>query len=41
MLFAGNTLIKNGSSLPPPRLFRAILLFEKEEYIANKQDENI
>ena len=29
----GTTLIKNGSSFPPPRLFRATRLFRREEYV--------
>ena len=31
MLIPGNTLIKNGSSFPPPRLFLAPRLFERDE----------
>ena len=30
-LIPGTTLIKNGSSFPPPRLFRATCLFRREE----------
>ena len=33
MLIPGTTLIKNGSSFPPPRLFRATHLFWREEYL--------
>ena len=33
MLITGTTLIKNGSSFPPLRLFRAPRLFGREEYI--------
>ena len=31
-LIPGTKLIKNGSSFPPPRLFRATRLFGREEY---------
>ena len=31
MLIPGNMLIKNGSSFPPPRLFRATRLFGRED----------
>ena len=33
MLIPGTTLIKNGSSFQPPRLFRATRLFRREEYM--------
>ena len=38
MLIPGTTLIKNGSSFPPPRLFRATRLFGREEYFKTETD---
>ena len=38
MLIPGTTLIKNGSSVPPPRLFRATRLFGREEYFKTETD---
>ena len=35
MLIPGTTLIKNGSSFPPPCLFQATRLFGREEYLKN------
>ena len=35
MLIPGTTLIKNGSSFPPPYLFRATRLFGREEYLGS------
>ena len=40
MLIPGTTLIKNGSSFPPPRLFRAPRLFGREEYFKNGIEES-
>ena len=37
MLIPGTMLIKNGSSFPPPRLFRAPRLFGREEYVTSMQ----
>ena len=39
--FLGTTLIKNGSSFPSPRLFRATRLFGREEYIKAKAIGNV
>ena len=41
MLFPGTTLIKNGSSFPPPRLFRAPRLFWREEYNVMIDGQNV
>ena len=38
MLIPGTTLIKNGSSFPPPCLLRAAGLFGREEYILSKKE---
>ena len=35
-LITGTTLIKNDSSIPPPRLLRATRLFVREEYLPVK-----